>query len=203
VPGSAPFRWDEDTITGPISVSTAGYLRAGLRAVLLIGLIFGGLVILLGLRLIERPVFGLKRPLTPYITQVVCRTSFRIMGIRYLTQGIPMAQPGAVVANHSSWLDILALNAAKRIYFVSKSEVAGWPGIGVLAKATGTVFITRDRREAAAQLALFQGGWRRGTSCCSFPRAPRRTGGGFCRSRPRSLRPFCRMPCATASGCSR
>ncbi|WP_367998774.1 lysophospholipid acyltransferase family protein, partial [Photobacterium sanguinicancri] len=54
-----------------------------------------------------------------------------------------MKQHGAVVANHSSWLDIFALNARKRIYFVSKAEVAKWPGIGWLARATGTVFINR------------------------------------------------------------
>ena len=62
-----------------------------------------------------------------------------------------MVQPGAVVANHASWLDIFALNARKRVYFVSKAEVRGWPGIGWLARATGTVFITRDPREARTQ----------------------------------------------------
>lgn len=67
-----------------------------------------------------------------------------------------MSQPGAVVANHSTWLDIFTLNAGKRIFFVSKAEVARWAGIGWLARATGTVFITRDRREARAQKAIFE-----------------------------------------------
>ena len=67
-----------------------------------------------------------------------------------------MNGPGAVVANHSSWLDIFALNARKRVYFVAKSEVASWPGIGQLAWATGTVFIKRDPRQATSQVALFQ-----------------------------------------------
>lgn len=48
------------------------------------------------------------------------------------------------------------LNGISRIYFVAKSEVAGWAGIGWLARATGTVFIRRDRREAAAQAELFR-----------------------------------------------
>jgi 1-acyl-sn-glycerol-3-phosphate acyltransferase len=52
------------------------------------------------------------------------------------------------VANHGSWLDIFTLNAAQRVYFVSKSEVRDWPGIGWLARATGTVFIERRTREA-------------------------------------------------------
>lgn len=67
-----------------------------------------------------------------------------------------MKGAGAVVANHSSWLDILVLNAPKRIYFVSKAEVADWAGISWLAKATGTVFIKRDRREARGQVEVFR-----------------------------------------------
>jgi 1-acyl-sn-glycerol-3-phosphate acyltransferase len=60
------------------------------------------------------------------------------------------------VSNHASWLDIFSLNAKKRVYFVSKSEVANWPGIGWLARATGTIFINRDRREASKQIKVFQ-----------------------------------------------
>jgi len=52
---------------------------------------------------------------------------------------------------HSSWLDIFALNAGGPLYFVSKSEVARWPGIGLLARLTGTVFVRREKREAGRQ----------------------------------------------------
>ncbi len=139
----------------PDRISAAGWLRAFLRVISLAIVVFGGLAILLTLRLIERPFWGQRRPLTPYITQAVCRTAFIILGIRYRTEGQAMKGPGAVVANHSSWLDIFALNARKRIYFVSKAEVAGWPGIGWLAKATGTVFIRRDPREARLHIQEF------------------------------------------------
>ena len=145
------------------------WLRVVARAIPLIVLVFGGLVILLLVRLIERPFFGLKRPITPHITQTVCRLSFVILGIRYQTSGKPMAGPGAVVANHSSWLDIFALNARKRIYFVSKSEVAAWPGIGWLARATGTVFIKRDRREASSQITVFRDRLAAGHKLLFFP----------------------------------
>ena len=46
-------------------------MRVALRGVLLALLVFGGLVVLLLLRLIERPIFGLHRPITPHITQMV------------------------------------------------------------------------------------------------------------------------------------
>lgn len=139
------------------------------RASALGALIFGGLVILLALRVIERPFFGLRRPVTPFLTQAVCRASLRLLGLRLRVHGQPMRDRGALVANHSSWLDIFVLNAADRVYFVSKSEVAGWPGIGWLARATGTVFIRRNRQDAARQKLLFEARLRAGHRLCFFP----------------------------------
>lgn len=138
------------------TLGALGWMRVALRALLLAVLVFGGLVVLLLCRLVERPLCGMNRPVTPYITQFVCRNALRIMGMGLQVQGTPMQARGAVVANHTSWLDIFALNAAKRIYFVSKSEVAGWPGIGWLARATGTVFIERNPARAREQTELFE-----------------------------------------------
>ena len=76
---------------------------------------------------------------------------------------------GAVAANHSSWLDIFALNARKNVYFVSKSEVASWPGIGWLARATGTVFIQRDPRQVKAQVSEFEERLNHGHRLLFFP----------------------------------
>ncbi|MFK7835742.1 MAG: lysophospholipid acyltransferase family protein [Sulfitobacter sp.] len=136
--------------------TAVGWILALLRAVPLAVLVFGGLALLLVVRLIELPFFGLHRPITPYITQGVCRGALWLLGIRFRVTGRPMIERGAIVANHSSWLDIFSLNAAKRIYFVSKSEVAGWPGIGWLARATGTVFLERKRAHARRHTEMFQ-----------------------------------------------
>ncbi|MFA8443200.1 lysophospholipid acyltransferase family protein [Yoonia sp.] len=146
-----------------------GWMRVVLRAVPLIVLVFGGLLLLLLVRLFERPFCGMRRPVTPYITQVVCWTAFVLLGIKYTSQGAPMQGAGAVVANHASWLDIFALNARKRIYFVSKSEVARWPGIGWLARATGTVFIQRDRSAVRDQIAVFRARLAAGHKLLFFP----------------------------------
>ncbi|MEM1235479.1 MAG: 1-acyl-sn-glycerol-3-phosphate acyltransferase [Pseudomonadota bacterium] len=147
--------YSEDEPTPP-KLTLGGGLRAFLRAIPLALNTFGCLMILLLVRLVERPLFGQRRPVTPWITQYVCRSAFFILGMRYRVEGLPMAGAGALVSNHVSWLDIFALNAPQRIYFVSKAEVAGWPGIGWLARATGTVFIRRERADAAAQKALFK-----------------------------------------------
>ncbi|MBQ4806897.1 1-acyl-sn-glycerol-3-phosphate acyltransferase [Phaeobacter sp. HS012] len=148
--------WEGGDAAAPIKITAMGWLRVVARGLVLGILVFGGLLILLLVRLVERPLCGLNRPVTPFITQWVCRNAFRVLGMRFRTKGALMTNRGAVVANHTSWLDIFALNARKRIYFVSKAEVAGWPGIGWLARATGTVFIKRDAREARKQTAVFQ-----------------------------------------------
>ncbi|MCK8484176.1 1-acyl-sn-glycerol-3-phosphate acyltransferase [Aliiroseovarius sp. S2029] len=148
--------WQDEPEPHVSHPSGLDWVRVVLRGLPLAVLVFGGLAVLLLVRLVERPLFGLRRPLTPHITQIVCRTAFVILGIPYATTGTPMRENGAVVSNHAGWLDIFALNARKRVYFVSKSEVAGWPGIGWLARATGTVFINRDRREAKGQIKVFR-----------------------------------------------
>lgn len=148
--------WDSTDHPTPVSVGPLGWVLMLLRGMVLATVVLVGLVILLAIRLIERPLYGQGRPVTPHITQIVCKIAFWIMGLRRAVIGTPMRHRGAVVANHTSWLDIFSLNAAQRIYFVSKSEVASWPGIGWLAKATGTLFIERNPKHARKQTEVFQ-----------------------------------------------
>ncbi len=148
--------WDASQEPDPFRVGALGWLRALVRGVALVALVFGALAVLLILRLIERPAFGLNRPVTPHITRFVCTNAFRLLGMGFVSHGTPMRHRGAMVANHSSWLDIFALNARAPIYFVSKAEVARWPGIGWLARATGTVFIERNPAHARQQADLFR-----------------------------------------------
>ncbi|MEC3860484.1 lysophospholipid acyltransferase family protein [Mesobacterium sp. TK19101] len=146
----------EDDSVPPLKLGPAEWLRVLRRGLVLGTVVFGGLLVLLLVRLVERPIWGLHRPITPYITQWVCRMAFLILRMPLTAHGPRIKGQGAVVANHSSWLDIFALNSRKNVYFVSKSEVANWPGIGWLARATGTVFIRRDPREAREQTRLFE-----------------------------------------------
>lgn len=150
--------------TGPIG-AVLGFFRGALVGV---GT-YSCLILLLIVRAIEAPIFGVKRPVTPWITQFVCRTAFIGLGVQFSIIGKPMSKNGAIVANHVSWLDIFALNAPQRVYFVSKSEVANWPGIGWLARATGTVFIARKSTDAAKQRQVFQQRLMSGHKLVFFP----------------------------------
>lgn len=57
--------------------------------------------------------------------------------------------PMLLVANHISWLDIALVLASGHCRFVAKSEIQHWPLIGQLARAAGTLFITRESPRAA------------------------------------------------------
>ncbi len=71
----------------------------------------------------------------------------RLMGMRVRVTGAALeAGPCLIAANHSSWVDIVALSAVAPLSFVSKSEVAGWPIFGSFARLQRTVFVERERR---------------------------------------------------------
>ena len=147
------MNWKGDDPNPPqlTGITPLGWFRAALKALVLAIVVLGGLGVHLLVRLIEARVHGARRPWTAPIVVWVSRASLVIIGLPLRREGVPMTSGGALVANHSSWLDIFALSCCDRFYFVAKSEVAGWAVIGWLARATGTVFIRRDRRDAANQ----------------------------------------------------
>jgi 1-acyl-sn-glycerol-3-phosphate acyltransferase len=71
----------------------------------------------------------------------------RLFGIRITVIGKPIQDRGVLmVANHTSYFDILVLSGLAHISFVAKSDVAGWPIFGTLAKLQQAVFVERARR---------------------------------------------------------
>lgn len=141
-------------------------IRRGVPAVLVLML---GVLLILPLRGIERLVHGRRRPWTGPHVQIVCRLVLACIGLSWRREGTPLRGPGAVVANHSSWLDILTLNAALPVFFVSKAEVARWPGINILTRVTDTHFVTRDPKLARAQALEFAERIRAGHRLLFFP----------------------------------
>lgn len=177
-------RWHRDDAPEPVRIGPPGWLLAALRIAALGIVCYGALLILLVLRAVEAPLFSPRRPVTPWVTRWVCRAALAILGLRYRVRGRPMRGRGAVVANHSSWLDIFALNACQSVYFVSKAEVARWAGVGWLARATGTMFIARDPRKARDQQAAFEGRIRAGHKLLFFPEGTSTDGRGVLPFKP-------------------
>ena len=163
------FTWHGETYPEPVPLGLLGGIRVVIRTMIIV-VIFGlGLALTLVLRVFEAPFRTARRPLTAPITRYVFRATLWVIGLRLKVQGCPMPQGGAVVANHSSWLDIMVLHAAQTVVFVSKAEVARWPVIGALARLNDTVFIRRDRREARTQAELFQTRMESGQRLLFFP----------------------------------
>jgi 1-acyl-sn-glycerol-3-phosphate acyltransferase len=76
----------------------------------------------------------------------------RLFGIRVTIVGRPIQSRGVLmVANHTSYFDIIVLSAAARVAFVAKREVATWPLFGTLARLQETVFIAREKRSQTVE----------------------------------------------------
>ncbi|MBI1175436.1 MAG: 1-acyl-sn-glycerol-3-phosphate acyltransferase [Sideroxydans sp.] len=91
----------------------------------------------------------LKLPTRQRILKQWSRELLEILHVHLDIEGSLPAppEPGAMlIANHISWLDVFVLNATLPSCFIAKSEVRGWPLIGMLCQRTRTIFIERDIR---------------------------------------------------------
>jgi 1-acyl-sn-glycerol-3-phosphate acyltransferase len=76
-----------------------------------------------------------------------------LFGIHIRVRGKPVTGEGVLlVANHTSWADIIIFSAVTPLSFVAKAEVARWPLFGTLARLQRTVFVERARRSATAEI---------------------------------------------------
>jgi 1-acyl-sn-glycerol-3-phosphate acyltransferase len=74
------------------------------------------------------------------------RTCLPLLGIRLAVEGEMAAdRPVLFACNHTSYLDIPLLGSVIPGSFVAKSEIAGWPLFGTLARLQRSVFIDRRR----------------------------------------------------------
>jgi len=94
----------------------------------------------------------------------------RICGMDIRVHGQPVKQRAVLyVANHASYLDIIALSSVLPCCFVSKAEVNDWPVFGWLARQQRTVFIERRARRAGEQLDALRQRLEEGDHMVVFP----------------------------------
>jgi lyso-ornithine lipid O-acyltransferase len=75
----------------------------------------------------------------------VCTRALRRTSIQVEQSG-DIPQSGLLVANHLSYLDILALSTVAPFVFIAKKEVRRWPIFGWIAWKAGTLFVDRERK---------------------------------------------------------
>ncbi|MDQ3074262.1 MAG: 1-acyl-sn-glycerol-3-phosphate acyltransferase [Pseudomonadota bacterium] len=82
---------------------------------------------------------------SPWPRRFLGRAAY-IAGARIELDGPSLAPHSLIIANHTSWLDILILGGATGTRFVSKAEVGRVPLIGWLADQNHTLYIDRAGR---------------------------------------------------------
>lgn len=140
-------------------------------------LAYGKLVLMAAATAVLFPLFvlglGIARAGGPALHHPVqnlwARLGLRLCGLRLRVEGARMPHGGALVANHTGWIDIFSLLGPGRVIFVAKAEVRRWPVIGFVAAVCGTMFIERRPTAAKRQLEEMRARVAGGQLLCFFP----------------------------------
>ena len=139
------------------------WLRGLVRSVVAVGWTVGLLPVqLLALR--TSPALARQIP------KIYHRGACRILGLKISVRGRPSSEgPVLYAVNHASWLDIVVLGSVLETGFVAKKEVATWPGIGLMAKLQGTIFVDRSRHKTRSGTTRVSEHLARGHRLVLFP----------------------------------
>src|ERR1043165_945997 len=125
-------------------------MLARLRA---ISIITGFLVVTFLAMPVQWLLLKLKSPAARILPYRYHRLVAAIFGIQIRIIGKPVSGEGVlIVANHTSWADIVIFSAVTPLSFVAKAEVARWPLFGTLARLQRTVFVERERRSTTGEV---------------------------------------------------
>ncbi|MDQ6639618.1 MAG: 1-acyl-sn-glycerol-3-phosphate acyltransferase [Pseudomonadota bacterium] len=76
-----------------------------------------------------------------------------VLGIAFDHDGTPSRAGSLLVANHISWLDIMAVHAVvPEARFVAKADVKAWPLVARLVDSAGTLYLERERKRDALRV---------------------------------------------------
>lgn len=69
------------------------------------------------------------------------------LGLKVTVIGSPVTgRPTLLLANHSSWTDIIAIGSVADVTFVAKSEIRNWFFVGFMASLQRTLYVDRRKR---------------------------------------------------------
>jgi 1-acyl-sn-glycerol-3-phosphate acyltransferase len=114
----------------------------------------------LALPLIPLQMLAVRRgwPMQRSLPVIFHRTVLRLIGVMVdERRRMETRRPLLIVSNHVSWLDIPVLGSLAGLSFIAKSEVTGWPIIGLFARLQRSVFIDRRRRHDTAEATALIG----------------------------------------------
>ncbi len=140
-------------------------MRARLRRARRIAALFASLL----LCLIPHLLWKLLPVHSPW-PRLFLNLAARSVGVRIRIDGAPPNHDVFFVANHVSWIDILALGGATGARFISHDGVAKWPLVGWLAKQNNTIFVARaDRHTVREQISSLHAALKNHQPVALFP----------------------------------
>lgn len=119
---------------------------------------------------VQMLLLACRLPLAQRLPRPYHRLCCRILGFRIEQRGAPSAtRPTLFIANHTSYVDIVALSAVLDTAFIAKAEIQRWPFFGWLAMLQQTIFIDRKGFKAAAQREAIHRRLEAGDNLVLFP----------------------------------
>jgi 1-acyl-sn-glycerol-3-phosphate acyltransferase len=118
-----------------------GRLRRAWRLTAVVLVVLGALLVVPVL-----PLVGARG--REWLVRLVFRGVLRAMGVRLAVSGgdglAARGRGALVVNNHTSWLDIVAVNAVRPMRAVAKKDIASWPVLGALVSSARSVYVDRE-----------------------------------------------------------
>lgn len=92
----------------------------------------------------------LKLPIWNVIPRIFHRLAAHFLGLKVRLIGEPeTGKATLVVANHISWIDIIAIGSVADLTFVAKEELIQWPVVGFFSRMQKTIYVASSRKDAA------------------------------------------------------
>ena len=105
------------------------------------------------------------------------RGLLRVFGMRVRGVGTPLPGGTMFVANHVSWIDIMALHSQHMMGFIAKSEIRRWPVVGWITSHGETIYLHRGNANSLGDvMAEMSQRLRAGRAVAAFPEGGTRDG---------------------------
>ena len=105
------------------------------------------------------------------------RGLLRVFGMRVRGVGTPLVGGTMFVANHVSWIDIIALHSQHMMGFIAKAEIRRWPVVGWITSHGETIYLQRGNANSLGDvMAEMSQRLRAGRAVAAFPEGGTREG---------------------------
>ena len=118
-----------------------------------------------------------RRPIGHAAIRWWSRTLLRVFGMRVRGVGTPLAGGTMFVANHVSWIDIVALHSQHMMGFIAKAEIRRWPVVGWITSHGETIYLHRGNANSLGDvMGEMSERLRAGRAVAAFPEGGTRDG---------------------------